>query len=256
MPQRAGVARLALQEKFFLLLIPWNSRDSARQNFFAGVLVTHATGVGHSFMSTGPSRDFEARALDCIAEGQRLWEGRQQRAGEEHFLAALEILLRHYRHEMVGFCVEMLQWSGLDAEGVAHGIFIAAYQGMPGFKPQGSLRTWLYQIARHLCAHTLRDETRHRASVERHRATIEDRVHRRPEGPADARLHRQEWLERVRVGLRQLNECDRTVLVMTYMRELPTDQIAKILMITPQDVRTRRSRALRRLREVIDDDAE
>ena len=150
----------------------------------------------------------------------------------------------------------MLQRNGLDAEGVAHDVFIAAYKGMPGFKPRGSLRTWLYQIARHLCAHTVRDETRHRASVERHRATIEDLVHHGPEHTADERLHRHEWLERVRVGLRQLNERDRTILVMTYMRELPTDQIAEILMITPQDVRTRRSRALRRLREVIDDDAE
>jgi DNA-directed RNA polymerase specialized sigma24 family protein len=60
----------------------------------------------------------------------------------------------------------------------------------------------------------------------------------------------------VHASLTQLREADRTIMILTYMRELSTAQIAEILMIAPQQVRLRRSRALQRLRMVVNHDAQ
>ena len=193
--------------------------------------------------------------LALIAAGQDLWKQDQQRAGEAKFLAALDALVRQYQAEIIGFCVEVLQGTGVQGEDIAQEVFLAAYKAMPHFEARASLRTWLYRIARNQCAHVVRDEARHLQSLATHRAPVLHRAHRAAELPPEQRLQDHEVRTRVQASLTQLKEADRTVLVLTYMRELTTDQIAEILMITPQEVRTRRSRALKRLRMVVDHEA-
>jgi RNA polymerase sigma-70 factor (ECF subfamily) len=197
---------------------------------------------------------FEDTALALIAEGQELLKRAQQRAGEEKFLFALDVLVQHYHAEIIRFCDSFLQASGVggvEGEDVAQEVFLAAYKRMPSFEPQASLRTWLYQIARHICAHMLRDERRHLESMKQNQAIVADRAHGATEIPMDERLQYQEWLERVQASLPKLRESDRVILVLAYMSDLTTEQIAEILMIKPQEVRTRRSRALQRLRRLV-----
>lgn len=213
----------------------------------------HLAQGGHA---AGPeARRAEDPILALIAEGQDLWQRDQQHAGEAKFLAALDSLVRQYQAEIIGFCVELLQGTGVQGEDVAQEVFLAAYRTMPHFEARATLRTWLYRIARNQCAHVLRDETRHRGSLATHRTPIVHRAHRAAEMPLEQRLQDHELLAQVQAGLQQLREADRTLLVLTYMRELTTEQIAEILMIAPQRVRLRRSRALQRLRMVVDHDA-
>jgi RNA polymerase sigma-70 factor, ECF subfamily len=209
---------------------------------------SHAAGPG--------ARREEDPTLALIAEGQELWTRDQQRAGEEKFLAALDGLVRQYQAEIIGFCVEVLQGTGVQGEDIAQEVFVAAYHTMPHFEARASLRTWLYRIARNRCAHVLRDETRHRGSLAKHREPVLHRAHRAAEPPPEQQLQDQEALARVQASLTQLREVDRTILILTYMRELTTAQIAEILMIAPQLVRLRRSRALQRLRMVVEHDAQ
>jgi RNA polymerase sigma-70 factor (ECF subfamily) len=237
--------RLEVLEKAGIILL----------TFFCVVFsVTHLLSEGHHPMISMAPRGVEDTALALIAEGQDLLQRDQQQAGEEKFLAALDKIVRQYQSEMIGFCVDMLQGTGVNGEEVAQEVFVAAYQTIQRFEARASLRTWLYQIARNMCAHVLRDETRHRVSLEQNRETILHRAHRAADIPTEQRLQHQELLERVQSSLTQLREADRTILVLTYMRELTTAQIAEILMITPQEVRTRRSRALQRLRMVVEHD--
>jgi RNA polymerase sigma-70 factor (ECF subfamily) len=204
-------------------------------------------------MTSIAPRGVEDTALALIVEGQELVKRDQQRAGAEKFLAALDDLVRQYQAEMTGLCVDLLQGTGVDGDDVAQEVFLAAYQTMPRFQPQASLRTWLYQTARNMCAHVWRDETRHRVSLAQNRETILTRAHREADIPPEQRLSHQEWLERVQSSLMQLREADRAILILTYMRDLTTAQIAETLMLTPQEVRTRRSRALQRLRRGIEE---
>jgi RNA polymerase sigma-70 factor (ECF subfamily) len=207
---------------------------------------------GHS---AGPgARRVEDPTLALIAEGQELWKQDQPHAGKEKFLAALDALVRQYQSEIIGFCVEFLQGTGVQGEDIAQEVFVAAYTTMPHFEARASLRTWLYRIARNRCAHVLRDETRHRGSLAKHHEPVLHRAHRAAEQPPEQQLQDQELLARVQTSLTQLREADRTLLVLTYMRGLTTEQIAEILKIAPQQVRTRRSRALQRLRMVVEYD--
>ena len=202
------------------------------------------------------ARRGEDTLLALIAEGQGLWTREQQHAGAEKFLAALDGLVRQYQPEIIGFCVEMLQGTGIQGEDIAQEVFVAAYTTMPHFEARASLRTWLYRIARNRCAHVLRDETRHLQSLATHHEPVMHGAHRAAELSPEQQLQHQEELAQVHASLTQLREADRTMLILTYMRELTTEQIAEILMIAPQQVRLRRSRALQRLRMVVNHDAQ
>src|SRR5215510_757617 len=75
------------------------------------------TGVNHSSTASRPSGtqqpcDREATALGLIINGQLRMKHGPQRAGEEQFGTALEVLIELYAQEITGFCVELLQGYG------------------------------------------------------------------------------------------------------------------------------------------------
>jgi RNA polymerase sigma-70 factor (ECF subfamily) len=69
-----------------------------------------------------------------------------------------------------------------------------------------------------------------------------------------AGLHRIEQRDRVRTALSRLDERDREVLVLRYLEHLSTREIAAVLGLAEAGVKTRQLRALRRLRDLLDDD--
>ena len=84
---------------------------------------------------------------------------------------------------------------------------------------------------------------------------LAERLAARSESPS-ARLGRDEQRARVRTALTQLNEPDREVLVLRYLEDLPVREIAAVLGVTESAVKMRQLRALQRLRDLLDDDAE
>jgi RNA polymerase sigma-70 factor, ECF subfamily len=66
-------------------------------------------------------------------------------------------------------------------------------------------------------------------------------------------LVRQELSERVRAALARLPEADREVLVLRYLEELATDEVAAVLGISPAAVKMRHRRALDRLARFLQD---
>ncbi len=67
------------------------------------------------------------------------------------------------------------------------------------------------------------------------------------------RLARQEVRERVRAALARLPERDREVLVLRYLEQLATREVAEILGIPEGTVKSRHLRALERLRGLLGD---
>jgi RNA polymerase sigma-70 factor, ECF subfamily len=65
---------------------------------------------------------------------------------------------------------------------------------------------------------------------------------------------REELRLRVRGGLAQLSERDREVLVLRYLEQLDTNEIAAVLGITTGAVKLRQLRALDRLRALLDEE--
>jgi RNA polymerase sigma-70 factor (ECF subfamily) len=62
---------------------------------------------------------------------------------------------------------------------------------------------------------------------------------------------RKELQSRVRAALNELGERDREVLILRYLEQLSTDEIAAIMGSTPGAIKVRHLRALERLRALL-----
>mgnify|MGYP000897586547 FL=1 len=72
-------------------------------------------------------------------------------------------------------------------------------------------------------------------------------------GPAPSHnLHRKEGNERLRRALDQLDPIQREVILLRYLEQLSLTDTAAVLNITPDAVKMRQLRALRRLRELLE----
>jgi RNA polymerase sigma-70 factor, ECF subfamily len=166
------------------------------------------------------------------------------------FRKALEALVCEYQHAVVGFCTHMLGAAHHGQE-VAQEVFLGAYQAMPGFRQQASVRTWLFAIARRQCLKALRQRYRWRQLYEAHPDSIRREAHREPPTALDAQP--DEWLQRVRQGLGALDTSQQALLLMRYDTGLTLSEIAHILGASEAGVRRRLTRALQDLRRKVMD---
>jgi RNA polymerase sigma-70 factor, ECF subfamily len=171
---------------------------------------------------------------------------------EGEFRKALEALVCEYQHAVVGFCTQMLG-AAYHGQEVAQEVFLGAYQAMPRFRQQASIRTWLFAIARKQCLKALRQRYRWQQLCEEHPASIRSATHREPPIALDEQP--DAWLERVRQGLGMLDQSQRALLLMRYDTGLTLIEMAHILGVSEAGVRRRLIRALQDLRrEVMDHD--
>ncbi len=188
-----------------------------------------------------------------IRDGQQYAQDGRQGTADDTFYTAFEVLVRSYQKVMIGFCRNMLQGRVSEVEDVAQDVFLAIWKGMPNFRHEASIRTWIFQIARNHC----RDTFRRRFPELMASDEEEDRLYR---DLTDATPLPQEQVEHhdflawVKEGMGELDQVDREVLVMTYNTDLAPAEIAQLLGIEIASVRQRRRRALHRLREIVKDE--
>jgi RNA polymerase sigma factor (sigma-70 family) len=128
-----------------------------------------------------------------------------------------------------------------DACDVVQQAALNAWQRRLSFRTDAPIRPWFLAIVANQCRHTVRN---HWWSVLK-----------RPDLSAladTADATQPDQAENVRRGLRRLNERDRLVLVLRYYLDLPFDEVAATLRISPGAARVRAGRALARLRPLID----
>lgn len=176
----------------------------------------------------------------------------QSELADSNFRRALEILVRGYQHAVVGFCSNMLSDES-QAEEVAQEVFLAAYKGLPRFRQQASVRTWLFAIARKQCLQVIRNRGRRSRIVRDKQSFIAQGVHRDP--PIEPGEESEALFRLVKQGLQQIQDGERALLTMRYETGLSVADIAHILGISTASVRRRLVHALGRLREVMDSDA-
>lgn len=173
-------------------------------------------------------------------------EAVQQYIAAGDYRLALDTLVRSYQHIMVGFCANLLE--DVDhAEEIAQEVFLAAYVGMPRFRHQASIRTWLFSIARKQCLKALRNRRRRSRLDATRRHEIAATAHRHPTVPPDA--DPEAYIAAMKRCLANLGAADRTLLVMRYDTGLGIADMAHILGVSMASVRRRLAAALRRLRE-------
>jgi RNA polymerase sigma factor (sigma-70 family) len=162
--------------------------------------------------------------------------------------AAYEELVQRYT-EMAFRTAYLVTGSAADAEDAAQDAFVKAYWALPRFRPDGSFRAWLLRI--------VGNEARNRRRSAGRRAAMELRVAEglrvggaapSPEGAAVAAEERRALLR----ALNRMAEEDRQVISCRYLLQLSVEETAAALGVPEGTVKSRLSRALVRLRELME----
>ena len=131
------------------------------------------------------------------------------------------------------------------AEDVAQDTILRALQRLDLYDMKHPFRNWLLKIATNLALNQLRSRRRERLLHERvaadelrngHAAEADDAI--------PSRSHWQQWLS-------QLDESQRAAIVLFHFHELPYAEIAQVLNLPLNTVRTLLHRGRRRLRDVM-----
>ncbi|HEU4369095.1 MAG TPA: sigma-70 family RNA polymerase sigma factor [Methylomirabilota bacterium] len=160
---------------------------------------------------------------------------RRLRAGEAR---AFEELVTAYQHRLFGVALRMLG-SRAEAEDVAQETFLRAHRALGEFRGEARLGTWLYAIASRLCLNRL-------ASAERrHVRSDEDALLRLPAAGGDAAtaLERSELAQALHQAIGALPEERRIVVVLRDLEGLAYEEIAEVLGVELNTVRSRLHRA-------------
>lgn len=171
--------------------------------------------------------------------------------------AAFTLLVRRHQGPLFNFALRYLRSSPV-AEEVVQDAFVRVVQNAAEFKHEARFSTWLYTIARNLCI----DQTRKRA-LRRHPSLDEPKKAEEGDGPtlgeqtADGKASVEravvslEIRERVATAIDALPEEQREVFLMREVSNLPFKEIAEIVGVSENTVKSRMRYALERLQEAL-----
>lgn len=131
-----------------------------------------------------------------------------------------------------------------EAEELVQETLLAAFDAFPSFRREGSVRAWLFGIARRLCGR----HTEMRSRRERRLRLVHD-TGRVPDA-SELALER-ERAERARSAIAELKPSEREAVVLRYQSGLSFQEVAQAAGIDEANARKRVSRALARLRDVL-----
>lgn len=152
-------------------------------------------------------------------------------------------------HQAVAFRTALLICGDeADAEEAAQDGFVKAHRALPRFRAGEPVRPWLLTIVANEARNRRRAAGR-RAAATLRLAAVEPPQGASPEGSLLAAERRGALL----AGLGSLRGEDRLVIGCRYLLELSEAETAAALGVRPGTVKSRLSRALGRLREVLDD---
>lgn len=164
--------------------------------------------------------------------------------GEE---SAFRIVVERYQEKIRNLIYSIFSEPEL-VDDLAQEVFIKAYEGLPHFRFQSSLYTWLYRIA----VNRSRDEMRKRkirkwlslnAMMESRDAEFHQKMTTQP-ASTDAQ-------EIVSKGLQQLPEKFRIAIILKDIEGLSYEQMAEVMQCEIGTVKSRLSRARSMLRNVV-----
>lgn len=156
---------------------------------------------------------------------------------------ALELCARRYG-ALLGRLGMVLLGAQADAEEVAQEALLIAHRDWADYQRRGSIRAWLFGIARKLCLKRLTQR-------ERRQRRLTLLVSEEQQLPDEVLVARQRATN-ARQLLERVRPTDREALVLRYVAELTYAEIAVGCDIDEATARKRVSRALSRVRELLD----
>ena len=154
-------------------------------------------------------------------------------------------------HQRIAFRVALVAAGDRgDAEEAVQDGFVKAHRALGRFRSEAPFRPWLLRIVANEAKNRRRAAGRRAALVLQAAATSGDAAPS-PEAAAVADERRARLLD----GLARLDERDRDVLVHRFLLELGEEETAAALGVRRGTVKSRTSRALSRLRELVGEEA-
>lgn len=157
---------------------------------------------------------------------------------------ALTLMARTFQKPLGRFCSGFIG-SRSDAEELVQEAFMEAYRAMSRFRAEGSVRAWLFGIARRVCIRHLRRRDRRLGLLRRFFVSEE------PAGEAKDPAEKAEAQAMVRTALAKLRPLLREALLLRYQQDMDHQELAAVLGIRPEAARKRVSLAVMAMREAL-----
>jgi RNA polymerase sigma-70 factor (ECF subfamily) len=165
------------------------------------------------------------------------------RAGDDGAFSELVDRYKNLVYAMVGRMVS----DRTQADDLAQDVFLKVHRGLPYFRGDARLSTWIYRIVANVCS-----EARGRQSPE---VPIDSGREDRPtsdRGASDGAFADMELRDRLNKALAQLPEHYRFLVAAHYLDGIQYDALAETLGVPLGTVKTHLYRAKRRLRELLE----
>ena len=139
---------------------------------------------------------------------------------------------------------------GEHIEDLAQEVFLRLYRGLDHFRGEAKVTTWLYRITLNVA----QDEWKRRKKEQSH-TSFDDPdagwAERIPgtDGDAEQILSQRQAMAAVNHALQELSDAERSVIVMFHQEECTYEQIALVLKLPLNTVRTHLHRGRQKLRE-------
>ena len=160
--------------------------------------------------------------------------------------AAFGAIVERYWNMVVALALSKVS-DAAEAEDIAQESFLKAYSQLASLRDPPRLAGWLSKITMQQCSNSLRRTVRHRKALGCSATPIEA-LGEQPALASNPGLT-QNQIHFVRQTIRRLPEKFRTMIVMRFVADLSTIQIAKQLGKRPGTVRVRLHRAYKLLRK-------
>jgi RNA polymerase sigma-70 factor (ECF subfamily) len=156
---------------------------------------------------------------------------------------ATALCARHYGASLGRLCMAMVS-SQVEADDLVQETLLAAHEGFPVFRGDGTVAAWLFGIARRKCARHIERRGRHEGRLRL--------VHDADRQPAtDELCARRERAERARAALNEVRPSEREALLLRYVAELSYQEVGEACGVDEPAARKRVSRALSNLRSIL-----
>jgi RNA polymerase sigma-70 factor (ECF subfamily) len=160
--------------------------------------------------------------------------------------AAFGELVDHYKDLVYGLIYRVvLDRSQVDD--LAQEVFLKIHRGLPYFRGEARLSTWIYRIVQNVCS-----QSRARRLPEVPIDAGVDGMPRREPAASDAQFADVEMRDRIDKALARLPEHYRLLIAAHYLKGVQYEALAEALGIPLGTVKTHLYRAKRQLREILD----
>lgn len=198
------------------------------------------------YQEVGASQGVASIHDPAVADDDTLVE--HARAGDADAFAGLVL-----RHQEIAFRVAYLVVGDPnEAEDATQEAFIKAFYGLRTFRQGAPFRPWLLEIVANQARNQHRSQRRRGAAMLRailtERATSPPSAHASPEVDVVTREQYQE----IRRALGRLRDDDQLVVAYRYFLDLSESEMASVLGCARGTVKSRLSRALERLRTILE----